>query len=199
MKERNLLDFLPIIEKAVESLKNGETRIGSSGNTDKFDILHFFGNPDFSERISSDYGLKSPEYEDIAEDYLEEIECIEKLISEADIPIRKAEWQKTRSESGDKMFKSLNLRNLAIQLWDWYAIPWRLKNGFVYIIYAPHDILGTPVVHCYSVNEFVQLLTHSVEEQAREVFLKEKQLKYWKNIASVAIFVLIIVAYSMFI
>lgn len=83
------------------------------------------------------------------------------MMADANVPINLADWQKgAKIESAEKMYKGLNRRAFAIQLWDWYTIPWRYKNNSIHIIWSPQDVIGTPIIHSYPVDFFFCQIFH---------------------------------------
>ncbi|HHW68937.1 MAG TPA: hypothetical protein GX747_01170, partial [Tenericutes bacterium] len=202
-KPLHCLNFKPLIEEAIKKLKNGENRLAVSDYPLKYACLNGFNTPDFSERLSSNYRMPS-ENKDIEADYFEEITLLEKMMADANIPINFADWQKgTKIESSiqdtvEKMHKGLNRRALAIQLWDWYAIPWRYKNNAIHIIWSPQDVMGTPIIHSYPVDFFLSNFSSILENQAESQLKAMKQLGFWKNFGIVAIIIFAIFLYVKF-
>ena len=187
LKPLHCQDFKPLIEEAIKKLKNGENRLAVSDYPLKYACLNGFNTPDITERLSSDYGMPS-DNKDIAADYFEEITMLEKMLSDVDVPTDLAIWQKrTKIKSAEKMYKGLNRRAFAIQLWDWYAIPWRYKNNAVHVIWSPQDIMGTPIIHSYPINYFLTYFSFTLEKQAENIIKVMKRLGLWKNFGIFAI------------
>lgn len=181
-------DFKSLIEKAIKELESGESRLSISDLPPKYSCLNGFSVPDFSEMLSSDYAMPSRD-KDVEKDYFEEITLLEKLMEDAEITINLEDWQKTEIESARNMHKRLNRRAHAIQLWDWYAIPWRYRDGIIYIIWPPRDALGTPIIHSYPVDHFLTILSSVLEKQVKNQIKISKQLSFWKNIGIIAILI----------
>ena len=182
-------DFKLLIEKAIKELKNGENRLAVSDFPLKYACLHGFSTPDISERWSSDYSMPSGN-KDIEADYFEEITLLEKLMKDVNVPINLADWQKgTKIELAEKMYKGLNRRAFAIQLWDWYAIPWRYKNNTIHVIWAPQDVMGTPIIHSYPADFFLTNLSSILERQSESQTKILRQLNFWKNFGIIAIII----------
>jgi len=205
-KPLHCLDFKPLIEEAIKKLKNGENRLAVS-DYPLYACLNVFGTPDISERLLSDFGAPSKN-KDIEADYFEEITLLEKMMADANVPIGLADWQKritNKYESMEEMFKPFNRRAFAIQLWNWYAIPWRYKNNEIHIIWSPQDVMGTPIIRSYSVDFFLSHFSSILAEQS-ESQLKQsesqlktmKQLSFWKNFGIVAIIIFAIFLYIKF-
>ena len=183
-KPLHCLEFKPLIKEAIKKLKNGENRLAVSNYPLKYACLNDFTTPDFSERLSSDYSMPSGN-KDVEADYFEEITLLEKMMADANVPIKLADWQK--SELGEKMFKGLNRRAFAIQLWDWYVIPWRHKNNATHVVWSPRDVMGTPIIHSYPTDFFLTNFSSILENQAENQEIVMRQLGFWKNFGIVVI------------
>ena len=132
-KRKNISDYKFIIEEAIKLLPDGEGRFLITEFPLRYTSFNDFFKPAFSEQISSDYGLPS-ENPQIEKDFFEEIKILEELFRKHDTQIDLSDWQETKNKNGEKLYKDLNRRAYAMQIWDWYAIPWRFKNGFIHII-----------------------------------------------------------------
>jgi hypothetical protein len=192
-KELHIRDLTFVIEEAIRRLPNGRYRLRLSAYPLSHACLSGFYNPDISERLSSDYGMHSGN-EEVGKEYNEEIITIEKIMEETQVPIKPAKWQKgSKSDTADGMYTSLNRRAYAIQIWDWYAIPWRFKNGFVHLIWSPHDIMGSPIIHSYPVSEFLGGISDNLESYFKEGDKVSRQLSFWKNLGIVLLVIVGIV------
>ena len=149
-----------------------------------------------SDRMSSDYGMPSGNTV-IEKEYYEEITTIEKIMREMDVPIKLADWQSgSKLESVEKMMKGLNLRAYAIQMWDWYAIPWRMHGKSVYVIYPPDDVMGTPIIYGYSADYFLRTLVEKMEKQYKYVEKLNKKLSFWKTFGVIVLVLVGIVVFG---
>jgi len=187
MKNPQIKDFGFIIKKAAKRLPDGESRFFISRYPIGHACLSGLYEPHFGERLSSDYGMPSEESE-IEKDFNTEILTLMDLMKEADIPIDLADWQSgSKSDAGQKMYKSMNLRAYAMQFWDWYGIPWRYKSGFIYLIWPPTDVLGTPVIHRYSVQDFLMAFVNKQEEHFVHLVKLTKKHKFWSTFGQISI------------
>jgi hypothetical protein len=197
MKKLQIKDFGFLIEKAVERLPNGESRFFISRYPIGHACLSGLYQPDLGERLSSDYGMPSEETE-IEKDFNTEILTLVDLMKEADVPIDLADWQSgSKFEAAEKMYKGMNMRAYAIQLWEWFGIPWRYKNGFLYLIWPPNDVFGTPIIHGYSINNFLEALTNKQEEHFVHLAKLDRKHKFWSTFGIITIILLSIVLISL--
>lgn len=124
-QELNLRDLAFVVEEAIRRLPNGEARFAVAKYPLGHACLSDFYGPDLNEQISSDYGMPAANKE-IEQEFFEEITTLEKIMVEADVPIKLADWQAgDKLEPAQRMYEGLNRRGYAIQVWDWYAIPRR--------------------------------------------------------------------------
>jgi len=126
-RKAHLTEYKAIIEEAIHRLPNGESRLSISGSPLNYACLKEFYAPDLSERLSSDHSMDSGNNE-IENQYAEEVSAIEQLLIENDVQISLSGWQ-SRAKAAEKIFKGMNRKAYAIQMWEWYAIPWRFKGG----------------------------------------------------------------------
>jgi hypothetical protein len=189
-------DLAFVIEEAIRQLPNGESRLAVSDFPLSYAFLRKFYGPDISERLSSDYSMPSGN-DEIEKQYYEEITTIEKIMVETDVPIGLADWQSnSKIESVEKMMKGMNRRAYAIQMWDWYGIPWRLHGDTVHMIYSPHDVMGTPIIHSYAADHFLRSLAEKMEKQHKQAEKLNKQLSFWKNFGIIVLVLIGIVLWG---
>jgi hypothetical protein len=192
MKKQQIKDFGFIIEKAIKRLPDGESRFFISRSPIGHACLNGLYGPNLGEHLSSDYGMPSEEAE-IEEDFNTEILTLMDLMKEADVPIDLADWQSASISDAEeeKMFKSEERRNYAIQLWQWFGIPWRYKNGFIYLIWPPTDpFFGTPIIHGYTVKDFLVALVNKQEEHFVYLAKLDRKHKFWSTFGQITIILL---------
>jgi hypothetical protein len=175
----NVRDLVPVIEETIKRLPNGDSRILAS----KFGLsrvcLAGFGTPDITELINSDYSMPSANKE-IVQQFYEEVGVIEKVLEEMKIPNRRD-------------LDSLNRRAYALKIWEIYAIPWRFYNDAVHLIWAPRDLVSSPIIRSYPTSYFLRELAEIFENGNGQFWKEARSLKYWRTIA-VSCLVIIILA-----
>jgi hypothetical protein len=180
-------DLAFVVEEAIRRLPNGEARFAAAKYPLGHACLGMFHGPDFMEELNSNYGMPAANKE-IEHEFLEEIATLQKIMEEADVP---ADWQAgAKSEAAQRVNKGLNRRAHALQVWDWYAIPWRYKNGVIYLIWSPRDVFGSPIIHSYLVNDFLRGLAGKQEALFNQAAQNSKRLALWKNIGIISLTVL---------
>ena len=159
-------DVTAVIEEAIKRLPNGDLRLSMSRFPLNHVCLDGFNVPDISERISSNYSMPSAN-NGVAEQFHEEITIIEKIMKEMHI-----------LDKPDSL--TLNRKACAMQIWDCYAIPWRFHNETVHLIWSPHDLMGTPIIHSYPVSYFLRILVEILENHYDQAWRQARHLKYWR-------------------
>lgn len=177
-----------VIEEAIHRLPDGELRFFVKDYPVSHACLTDLWYPNESEWLSSDYGLPSGEKK-VEEEYFEEIKLIQEILVEEDIPIQLSGWQKSDEEHAERMMKGLNRRAYAIQMWDWYAIPWRLRDEAVYVIVSPNDVMGTPIINRYDVNDFLFAITDKTVKQQKQKDKLHRKLFFWKTFGVSVLFI----------
>ena len=180
MTDLNVRDLASVIEEAIRRLPDGELRltIADSPLRDVCPGSYWLDGKDGFLRKSIPSGN-----DDIEEQYYEEITTIEKIMVENGVPIELADGQ---SDLNDELFEKENRQYYAIQLWDWYAVPWRLRGDTVHMIYSScYNYLSPPDIHSYDAEYFIRSLAKHHHQQAKELNKQvdelKKRLSFWKN------------------
>jgi hypothetical protein len=180
-------DLKPIVKEAIRRLPRGETRFSLSELSLSAVCQNLFSGPDIAETLLPNYGERS-ENRKVENQYYEEIKTLEEIMLEANVPIHLADWQVGwKIESADKMMVVMNRRAYAIQIWNWYAIPWRLDGDSVHVIFSPEDIEGAPMIHTYSGGYFLELLAEKLGKQQLQFENMEKKYSSWANFGLIMI------------
>lgn len=190
--ELHVIDLRYVVEEAKTRIPNGEARFAVSDFPLSHTCFSFQCGPNMSEILSSNLSISS-ENEEIEKQYYEEIKVLEEIMVETDTPINLAEWQRGSAES---VMKGMNLRAYAMQIWDWYAIPWRLDGETVYIIYSPQDVMGSPIIHTWPATNFFEALAKTASKQNSDLENLDKKLSFWKNFGIIILVVVAIVTWG---
>jgi len=178
MKKEEILNvkiFGELIQLAITRLEDGYTRFFDTVHSE-FSLTGACLRDIKGPRFMTEQGERPRNNEDVQKDFYEEIDLIVKLIDECKIPI------KFKYTSANR--RLLSKRNIALQVWKWYAIPWRFKNRNVYIIWAPWDLLSAPTIEEWPIDYFLTTMADISESQVAAQIKIEKQLKFWKDFGS---------------
>lgn len=127
-------------------------------------------------------GERRTTYKNVEKMFFEEINFMVDLLIKSGNDIPKSSWQNTEGSSvSEKYFNALNATNLAMQLWYWYSIPYRIIEGNLFHIVPPIDMLGNidpqgrPNIHKVAWNDFIlKLMYLNMDNQKDFVSIESK-------------------------
>lgn len=193
----HIRDFAYVIEEAIRRLPNGAERLALSEDPLNQICLKLFETLAPSETLLSDYGVSINSSKETEKDYFEEIVTIEKIMEESAVPIALSDWQsRIQSEDAEKMHKELNRRAYAIQLWDWYAIPWRFSNNSIKLIWSSRDIIGRPIIREFPVNSFLAIITEIFRKENVEKERLIKKIAFLGKFGAILLIIIGIIIWS---
>lgn len=73
-----------------------------------------------------------------------------------------------------------------MHLWDTYAVPWRVRDDDIYIIYPPRDMNGSPIIRKYKKKEFVR----RISEKLADVEAEKSRITLVKDTLMISTFIL---------
>lgn len=149
--------------------------------------------------FDKEYGLKQ-QSEDIERQYYEEIEAIESYLEEI------------RSENkSDKEFfdtisdiitdvEKLSTKNIAMNIWEFYSIPIRYKEGFIFRIHPPQSVGMPPYIESVNVELYSSLVAVRTAKDTGKILILNKKMKLYRNIFIIFCFIisLILIVYFVF-
>lgn len=181
-KPRHLTEFRHLIVALKRKLPDAEARFNEDATVPMRQVyLRGLPAPTPDEALRSDYGIPSNASEKkVTDEFWREIEAIEECLKESNFEVTLADWQKgTQLEQVQRMYKGMNLRAYALQFWDWYAIPFRYFDGRIFVVWAPDDVMGTPIVHSYNPQWFLFNLALRQTKDEIESQRQSKKLQKW--------------------
>jgi hypothetical protein len=122
--------------------------------------------------------------EQIEAEFFEEVRLLGSLLYNHKIPIPVS--RAIRDGKAQKFVEAVNRAAHALTLWELFAIPWRIRGEKVYIIHAPRDVNGSPVIHELDKKHFIEAHMRRLAEAEDEVTALEAKQRRW----SVAFFAL---------
>jgi len=172
----------PAVELAQKKLPEGISRLAIS-DVPMIDLSYeAFSRPTPTEVAVTGYGEPS-EYPDVEREFHEEVTMLERVLEKSEIPIGLADWQKYPDlPQLEKMYEAFNRRNDALQVWKWYGIPWRYRQGQFYVIW-PMGPLCSPVIHRYSFDGFINGMARALERLTKERDEMRKKREWWMSVA----------------
>lgn len=176
-----------VINKAIEMLQEGDKRFTSANKVPFKDVIDEFSKVTLADKnLWLNYDMPSTS-KNIEFDYFEEITLLVKLLEEADSSHLK-NCKKDNAGRLTEYDEVLKCRAAAMKIWDNYAIPWRLKNNNVHIIFSPNVITGKPVIGTYDVSSFLKIIAVILEHRAGNELEKSKKL-FYKNLGISALII----------
>lgn len=176
-----------VIQEAIARLQDGVNRLKFSEYSESSFYTELFGSPFEEEYEQSDYGEPS-KYIHIQKEFMEEVYTIEKILLEKNIPDQT--YKKQRSEIEQKFINSTHRRSYALSIWDQFSIPIRKRDNRIYMIYSPRDIMGTPIIHCYTIEDYNSKMIMKATKSTIQCNSYKNKYNAWKGFG---LFVILIV------
>ncbi len=134
--------------------------------------------PDNSELLMSDYGLSASEDELIAGQFHEEVDAIREWLCGQFEPVGSCALERVR--------EGVNRKAQALAIWDWCAVPLRQNKGFIYRIWSPRDVLGSPTIRRLPIQEFLARAAQQSASDALERGRLIRCLRAWRIVFAVS-------------
>lgn len=183
-------DSFPI-DELIATFPDGNRRFVDTNVSLRLSWFPEMLSPEFSDELMSDHGV-SAEERSFSSEFFEEVNAITDLLGKNNITSELAEWQKTGMAAVERMYQGLNRRAMALSIWNWYAIPLRLKGKTVYRIWAPRDVTGTPIIKALPLNDFLSLVAQETAKDKIELARYRGKIKRWQSATVVLGFIVII-------
>jgi hypothetical protein len=184
---------LPLeLQKAQHSLQDGQYRFADASANLKYSWFPSHLQPQMGDELLSNYGVDSG-VDWLQEQFREEIEQIEKAFGfEEALPKELKGWQSKGAKGTVALFEyKIDRQATILSIWDTYSVPVRYKNGRVYRIWSPKDIMGEPIIKHLSVEDFIRLACVETAAEYAAFAKLNKQLQVWQAVAGVIAFLLI--------
>ena len=139
-------------------------------------------NPDFQDQLLSDYGVDT-RFSTLEKEFREEVQAIRETLNELGHQPDVADWQKSSIDAGGKMMKGLNQAATALSVWDHIGVPIRRRGDTVFRIWAPRDVMGSPIIKALPIDVFVNgVADHTISDRI-EIERLKKNLDKWRVVA----------------
>jgi len=145
-------------------------------------------------------------YKNVEKIFFEEINFMVDLLIKSGNDIPKSSWQNTECSSvSEKYFNALNATNLAMQLWYWYSIPYRIVEGNLFHIVPPIDMLGNidpqgrPNIYRFAWNDFILKLMYLNMDNQKDFVSIESKCKSLSKVFVIGIVLLLVLFILLFI
>lgn len=172
-----------IVAEAMRKLPYGDDRFRIRGAPSILAVQSAFFPPEDNEMDFSDRDFLCGD-EQIEAEYKEEITQIEKLMYEHKLPL--SFKRRSDHEPTQRFREAISIRAHAMHLWDTYAVPWRVRDDDIYIIYPPRDMNGSPIIRKYKKKEFVR----RISEKLADVEAEKSRITLVKDTLMISTFIL---------
>lgn len=138
----------------------------------------------------SDYSIDSGN-DALENEFREEVQAIREILDELGHEPELADWQKSSMESGRQMLLSLNQTAEALRIWDQIGAPVRCKGNTVFRIWAPRDVMGSPIIKALPADAFINDVVEQTATDRIEIERLKTLLEKWR-VAAIIFAVLIV-------
>ena len=183
-----------LIYKLINMLKNGEERFSytSSYPLNSTFLNRFTKIWDYGESLDSILNNDKPQKKEIEKEYIEELCTINKLLLEAGVYERLARYEK---KLDSKLIKDIKISTYTNHVWYLYAIPYRYRQGSIFIIEPQEDLAPLPmpyepVIYEYSIYQFLETIDKEFRYFNWYHNKMSKQLWDFKNIGFGLLFII---------
>ena len=137
------------------------------------------GKPDLQDELLSSYSIDTG-FRALEKEFREEVQAIRETLDELGHEPELADWQKSSIEGGRKMMQSLNQVAGALSIWDEIGVPIRRRDNIIYRIWAPRDVMGSPIIKALPVDAFINGVTEQTASNLIEIERIKRLLKKWR-------------------
>lgn len=146
--------------------------------------------PDLQDELLSDYGV-NPTLRALENEFREEVRAIRETLDEQGHEPKLANWQKGSDGAGRKVMQSLNQVAEALDVWGEIGVPIRRRDEVVFRIWAPRDVMGSPIIKSFQVDMFINGVAEQTAKGLIEIERLKKILEKWRA-ASIMLGILLI-------
>lgn len=194
MKPESNVTYEDIINRVRAKLGCGAERISNAPAPFRWSWWPY--EPDIIAQLLSDHGLDT-EFPDLEKEFYEEVRAIRETLDELGwepiSPRMRRNHPKRHStiELPASFFafqKEIDLHATALILWQEIAVPIRRRGEFVFRIWPPRDLMGSPIIQVLPLSTFLVNVVRQSAEDRREAYHLKDQLGKWKAGATILAF-----------
>lgn len=173
-------ELAPLIEEAVRRLPDGGKRLSPYGYQLSLACRKGLYVPDLPD-LSSVENVEDVVIGDktIQNAFQEEVKVIRELL------VERGYAELSEKEAGASLMQGMALQALAVDIWEWFAIPWRFKDGAVFVV-SPPSFSPLANIDQYPAREFLSALAPLMGDGLLAVHKANRQRDFWLTIGGFA-------------
>lgn len=171
------------VEEIRQTLHDGENRIVAAPVSLRASWFPEYAHPSANDQLFSDYAASDPEPE-LARELEEEVGAFRDFLERGNQPGADS-GQPGLPPAALSMMAGMNRRAQALSLWDRYAVPVRVRGARAYRIWAPRDVLGTPIIKSVPLPSYVAGVCERTAEDYLAIIQLNQKLSRWRTAATI--------------
>ena len=180
-----------IIRSVREKLECGSERISDAPTALRWSWWP--DRPDLQDELSSDYGMNT-DFHTLEKEFREELQAIRETLDQLGHEPELADWQKSSSDAGRRVMQSLNQSAEALNIWDQIGVPIRRRGSTVFRIWAPRDVMGSPIIKALPIDAFLIGAAEQTATDRIEIDHFKKLFENWRIAAIILAIILVLIA-----
>jgi hypothetical protein len=149
--------------------------------------------PDLQDELSSDYGMNT-DFHTLEKEFREELQAIREALDQLGHEPELADWQKSSSDARRRVMQSLNQSAEALNVWDEIGVPIRRRGNTVFRIWAPRDVMGSPIIKALPADAFAIGAAEQTATDRIEIDRLKKLFENWRIAAIILAIILALIA-----
>ena len=173
----NGFTYESVITRVRDKLRCGAERI--SDERIVFRWSWWPSRPDLQDELLSDYG-QATRFSVLEKEFREEIDAIRETLDELAHESELADSQKSSRGAEQSMMKSLNQIAEALSIWDQIGVPIRRRGDIVFRIWAPRDVMGSPIIKALPIDTFINCVAEQSVSDRIEIERVKTSRQRWR-------------------
>lgn len=178
----NRFTYESVIIRVREKLHCGPKRISDAPTAFRWSLWP--SRPDLQDELLSDYGVDTG-FSALENEFREEIQAIRETLDELGHGPEIADGQKSAMGAEHKMMKSLNQVAEALSIWDQIGVPIRRRGDAVFRIWAPRDVMGSPIIKALPIDTFLNCVAEQTASDRIEIERVKTSMEKWRVAATI--------------
>jgi len=134
------------------------------------------------------------DFHTLEKEFREELQAIRETLDQLGHEPELADWQKSSSDAGRRVMQSLNQSAEALNIWDQIGVPIRRRGSTVFRIWAPRDVMGSPIIKTLPIDAFLIGAAEQTATDRIEIDRFKKLFENWRIAAIILAIILVLIA-----